>query len=841
TFVVRVSRASASSFTPELFYNGALDSVGVAWDINEAASVVVGNRTSTAGIDGYLCDIAFWTRTLTDDEIRAYHAHRDPRCIATADLAALFRYEDAAGKELVNDLTPTLQGTPALNYRRPDRQLCCTSLRTPSSDATKAQQVLHCRLPGVPGRVKFELAKLADFSTIDATAVSEIALPQRDYNVYAQAVNLDPNTTYYWRAAVQLGSGARRIDRGARLGSRIGGPAVGIAGDGYAVLPAAGGSFTTLQTTGVDDTFNVVAGSCTRFDDQTNPWLPREHKTLNHALTQSPKLFVHLGDVFYADFGWDKALWREADVIASMRPFAEQIAHTFELSANFKALVNNTPTVFLVDDHEYMNDVDRWWKDTRAVIGSQARAEGEYAWANTTGFEYKLKRFHGGPPNWTGKPKAFFAGSSSPYPGPATEGAIGSLAAGEWGWDGSTIHYRMHNDSDPNAWTGNIHAVTRAGCVNDYPPQFRNSQRAVREWLIRGNPTPVQGWPALEQPHHFVLDVGKNLTFFGLDGRTTVDPANENDVDAGAGHALAAWSAQASVTMSDASPADGVKSTGTIDLATAGYDRGFIEISITFGAAASGYVDVNVYYGASTAALSTRRLDAVAGGTVIVGEIIDGAPAVTVEIENQTGAEITTLAVDYQGRSRTLSAAPEPPLKLPGDATKVILDAAQKADLDTWLARTNDLKCIISPRALHDDAVNIGDSYAQRYTAALNSLKADILAYYNGFTLEGDQHCNTAGRMRTGGAETGTHAHDWWMFNAGPLDSNFISKPGSPGNEFTGVTNSHVSDSTDFAKYVYMLLAVSYTAGKPQAVVSFVDEDGVTRYTGNTLLWTTPP
>lgn len=117
------------------------------------------------------------------------------------------------------------------------------------------------------------------------------------------------------------------------------------------------------------------------------------------------------------------------------------------------------------------------------------------------------------------------------------------------------------------------------------------------------------------------------------------------------------WAAQASVTMSDTSPADGVKSTGNIDLATPGYDRVFLETSITFGAAAIDYADINIYGSSDggttfdTVPLYNRRIDAVASTTVIVGQIVDGVPFVKIEIDNQSNVEITSLAVDYQGRT----------------------------------------------------------------------------------------------------------------------------------------------------------------------------------------------
>lgn len=123
----------------------------------------------------------------------------------------------------------------------------------------------------------------------------------------------------------------------------------------------------------------------------------------------------------------------------------------------------------------------------------------------------------------------------------------------------------------------------------------------------------------------------------------------------------AVWSSQASVTMSDTSPADGVKSTGSVNLNTNGYDRIFMQTKLVFPAGASDYVDINIYGSSDggttldSIVLYNRRVDAVASSTVIVGQIVDGIPYAYIEVENQSNVEITTLAVTYQGRTWSTS------------------------------------------------------------------------------------------------------------------------------------------------------------------------------------------
>ena len=111
---------------------------------------------------------------------------------------------------------------------------------------------------------------------------------------------------------------------------------------------------------------------------------------------------------------------------------------------------------------------------------------------------------------------------------------------------------------------------------------------------------------------------------------------------------VAVWSSEASVTMSDASPADTVVSTGPIDLATPGYDRVIVSVEMTFHASAADYVDV-ILYGSLDGGTSVdtipisnpQRIDAVVGATVRRSFIVDGVPWVRVAIDNESQQEIT--------------------------------------------------------------------------------------------------------------------------------------------------------------------------------------------------------
>ena len=119
------------------------------------------------------------------------------------------------------------------------------------------------------------------------------------------------------------------------------------------------------------------------------------------------------------------------------------------------------------------------------------------------------------------------------------------------------------------------------------------------------------------------------------------------------------WTENVSVSMSDASPADTVISTGAIDLDTEGYDRVVVQMSITWHGSATDYADINVYGSADSGSTDdnivyySRRVDASAGATSIFSFVIDGVPFANLAVDNQSNQEITTLAVEYAGRQWT--------------------------------------------------------------------------------------------------------------------------------------------------------------------------------------------
>jgi len=119
----------------------------------------------------------------------------------------------------------------------------------------------------------------------------------------------------------------------------------------------------------------------------------------------------------------------------------------------------------------------------------------------------------------------------------------------------------------------------------------------------------------------------------------------------------ATWTEDQSVTMSDASPADGVTSTGDIDLDTNGYDAVLVQIRITWHASATDYADINFYMSADsgsnddTVAYYNRRVDADAGNTTRLSQLVRDVPYAQVAVTNQSNQEIASLVVDYAGRT----------------------------------------------------------------------------------------------------------------------------------------------------------------------------------------------
>lgn len=115
----------------------------------------------------------------------------------------------------------------------------------------------------------------------------------------------------------------------------------------------------------------------------------------------------------------------------------------------------------------------------------------------------------------------------------------------------------------------------------------------------------------------------------------------------------AAYTENQSVTMSDGSPADNVQSTGTIDAAASEIIAFWVQITFTFHASATDYVDCK--FGNSVDSGTTddtiwmyeRRVDADAGNTVTFSEYFELVPFLNIEVDNQSNQELTGLVVEY--------------------------------------------------------------------------------------------------------------------------------------------------------------------------------------------------
>lgn len=113
---------------------------------------------------------------------------------------------------------------------------------------------------------------------------------------------------------------------------------------------------------------------------------------------------------------------------------------------------------------------------------------------------------------------------------------------------------------------------------------------------------------------------------------------------------------QTGVDFDDTSPADTVTAEADIDLATNGYDLVAAQISWAWDASATDYItilvyaDVNSGSSVDTLPIYTERVYADAGNTTKRSIIIEGVPYATIEFENQSNQEITSLDLIYAGR-----------------------------------------------------------------------------------------------------------------------------------------------------------------------------------------------
>lgn len=116
------------------------------------------------------------------------------------------------------------------------------------------------------------------------------------------------------------------------------------------------------------------------------------------------------------------------------------------------------------------------------------------------------------------------------------------------------------------------------------------------------------------------------------------------------------WTENIAVTLSDASPANTITSTGDVDLGGGGYDMITMQISISWHASASGYADLFFYTSVDggvtwdTVGRYNRRPDASPGNTTILSQDVPNVPRIRVAVQNQSGQEIALLEARYAGR-----------------------------------------------------------------------------------------------------------------------------------------------------------------------------------------------
>ena len=124
----------------------------------------------------------------------------------------------------------------------------------------------------------------------------------------------------------------------------------------------------------------------------------------------------------------------------------------------------------------------------------------------------------------------------------------------------------------------------------------------------------------------------------------------------------ASWTESVAVTLTDASPASGMTTTGDIDLAVGGYFAILVQVAITWqasGYTSSHYADFELLGSADdgttwdTIPYQPRRVDAVNAGQTNFSHPVSCVPRVRVSLNNQSGQEIPAVVVKYAGIKAT--------------------------------------------------------------------------------------------------------------------------------------------------------------------------------------------
>ena len=399
-----------------------------------------------------------------------------------------------------------------------DTKLFHASLRQCSSTDSNASQTFYCRAPRA-GKFKIEVDTDSAFGSIDWTATSLSDVDSTtDFSEALTISSLSLSTLYYWRVQWQP------------------------TGDSFAVVPDAGGFFTSLANSSVGSTIRFVVGSCSKFDENViAPYGRSDYDTLISAFDQNLDFWIHLGDTIYADQGFGLGAYPQAQIDDNDARISLKFSEQFEFQRPFKDLLENVPTFFLYDDHEYLNNVDAMHSRVLTLGGNGDVPWGaDYSWTNTTGDEYACEKSYAlgfGDPGFDGKPTSIFQSDSAWADSIVllTEGTKGALAAGEWAWGThdtgyNTIHIRLSDSSDPNDYTGVFGgAGSELLSASPYTRAYSHTYGAIKNWLWSGNPTPYNAPLSPGDSMHYAFDIGPSVTFFAMDSRADRDAVNNDD------------------------------------------------------------------------------------------------------------------------------------------------------------------------------------------------------------------------------------------------------------------------------------------------------------------------
>jgi len=486
---------------------------------DDDGSLIIGNRTALLGIDAHLAHVAIYDKVLSPAERNALLTG-DPQAVACANLIFLSSCErgvtTTACRNLVTGVAASSVQTLTMAAERPDDFWpFVVGLRKCSANGSNASQTffVHSAGQGVTATIDIDTVNTFDSDSGSPlfTSTSGTLDSTTDFCWCPTFSSLALNTTYYYR--VQLGG---------------------------EIVQSPDRTFTTLPDGTAPNSVTFIAGSCTRFEDSGSPYARRDLATLVDALTESPDFWIHLGDVIYADNGFHGDSWINS--YNSVRPHSRDFGEQFGFNDPFVAFHEQIPGFYLLDDHEQTQDTDAMWREAVRIGGNDIGQAPKYKWTKSGSGtdEYYCELAGGGDPGFAAKPTScFIKTADTPYPEPATEAAMGSLAAGDWDWGNNdslgynTVYVRLPTGGpDPDDWNRNIFVSANVDS-DGRSPEYDNSYDALANWLYLGNPTPVQGAPSTGDGLWYTFDIGPKVTFFALDTRTQRDADNPDELGNG--------------------------------------------------------------------------------------------------------------------------------------------------------------------------------------------------------------------------------------------------------------------------------------------------------------------